>query len=76
MIRVRLSEPSLATDLHDFLRAMLAADVRERANQLEVEFAEPLDASVQRQRVEKVASAWRAQGHLDVRTEVLVLDEA
>lgn len=72
MVKVRLSEPTLLTDLSYLLSGMLDADVRETRNELEVEFRAPdeLEPRSQVHRIEQLARAWRANGHLDVRAHV------
>ena len=70
MVRVRLSEPTLVTDLQSFLAGFLPADVRETRNELVIEFEEAAPPDEQLERVEALARAWRANGHLDVRPSV------
>ena len=72
MVCVRLSEPTLLTDLSNLLAGMLDAEVRETANELQIEFRSPeqLTPPVQLRKIEQLADAWRANGHLDVRAHI------
>jgi hypothetical protein len=72
MVQVRLSEPMLVGELRNLLAGMLDADVRETRNELEIEFrpSSSLDSGAQLLKVERLAWAWRAAGHVDVRTQV------
>jgi len=72
MVQVRLSDPMLNGDVYAYLAGTLRARVREVGNVLTVDFvAGPVDAAAQVRAVERVTTAWRAAGHLDVRAEVL-----
>jgi len=75
VVRVRLSEPMLLTDLSNLLAGMLDADVRETGNELEIEFRLPgqPEPRVQVRKIEQLASAWRANGHLDVRAQIALV---
>ena len=72
---VRISEPTLATELQVFLTGMLRADVRERQNRVEISFAPEVDPAAELPRVERLAWAWRTAGHTNVRTEVELTSE-
>lgn len=67
---VRVSEPTLATELEAFLRSMLHADVRERRNHVEISFAPDVDPVAELPRVERLAWVWKTAGHTNVRTAV------
>ena len=59
-------------DVYAYLAGALRARVREVGTVLTVDFvAGPADAAAQVRAVQRVTAAWRAAGHLDVRTEVL-----
>jgi len=51
---------------------MLDADVRERANRVEIEFraSTEFEPEAQVAKVQRLASAWRAAGHPHVRAQV------
>jgi hypothetical protein len=68
---VRVSEPTLATDLQMFLRSMLSAEVSERRNHVEISFPPDVDPRGEIPRVERLAWAWQLAGHDDVRTQVM-----
>jgi len=72
-LRVRVSDPTLVTELQVFLTSMLACEVRERRNHVEVVFAAGVDAAGELARVERLAWVWRAGGHPHVRTEVALI---
>ena len=67
---MRVSEPTLTTELQTFLMSMLNADVRERRNHVEISFAPDVDPVAELPRVERLAWAWKTAGHTNVRTEV------
>jgi hypothetical protein len=68
---VRVSEPTLATELQAFLRSMLHAEVSERRNQVEISFPPDVDPQGEIPHVERLAWAWQLAGHNDVRTQVM-----
>jgi hypothetical protein len=72
MVHVRLSDPMLNGDVYAYLAGTLRARVREVGNVLTVDFiGGPADTAAQVRAVQRITTAWRAAGHLDVRAEVL-----
>lgn len=67
---MRVSEPTLTTELQAFLSSMLHASVCERRNHVEVSFAPDVDPVAELRRVERLAWAWQTAGHANVRTHV------
>lgn len=67
---VRMTEPTLLTDLASFLAGTVKAGVVDRQSHLEIELRDGEDPAAQLERVRRLARAWQMNGHLDVRTEV------
>ena len=67
-----VSDPTLTTELQAFFMSMLHAAVCERHNHVEITFGPDVDPVAELPRVERLAWAWKAAGHTNVRTQVEV----
>jgi hypothetical protein len=70
MIRVRLTDPMLNGDIYGYLAGCLPARVEEERNVLKVEFTDARSPDEELAAVKRIATAWRAAGHLDVVADI------